>query len=146
MPLTQQQFEALVGRLEQNATRNPKRYRLTLGAFATLGYLYIFAILFALIGVAAALIVAIVSSKAYALVKILIPIVVFIGIVARTLWVKIVPPTGLPLERGEYPELFSAIDEVRRVTRAPVVHVLLLTNELNAAVVQVPRLGVFGWQ
>ena len=38
------------------------------------------------------------------------------------------------------------IEEVRCKAAAPRVHEVLLTNDVNAAVVQVPRLGMFGWQ
>jgi Zn-dependent protease with chaperone function len=148
MPLTQDQFDALVARLEAEAARNPAAYKLKLGAFASLGYLYIFGVLLLLIAASAALAMALFASKGLALLvkKLVIPIVVLIWVVLKSLWVKLEAPKGLALARRDHPALFAAIEEVRRAARAPKAHVVLLTNELNAAIVQVPRLGMFGWQ
>jgi Zn-dependent protease with chaperone function len=144
--MTQEQFDALVARLEQQATRHPTFYKLTLGAFATLGYFYVFGVLLALLAITAVFAIALAAGKALLLGKLIIPVVVLIGIVLKSLWVKLVPPKGLRLTRRDHPALFTAIDEVRRATHAPTAHEVLLTNELNAAIVQVPRLGLFGWQ
>jgi Zn-dependent protease with chaperone function len=64
--------------------------------------------------------------------------------VLKSLWVKIEPPQGTELERRDHPRLFAAIDEVCRAARAPRAHVVRLTNDVNAAIVQAPRLGLFG--
>jgi Zn-dependent protease with chaperone function len=42
--------------------------------------------------------------------------------------------------------LFAAIERARRHVRAPRVHRVLVVDEFNASVCQVPRLGVLGWQ
>ena len=146
MAMTPEQFETLVARLELQAARRPRLYKLTLGAFATLGYVYVFGVLLMLLAVAGLLIAILAAGKALGLAKVVVPIVVLIGTVLRSLWVKLVPPRGLRLTQREHPELFAAIDDIRRATRAPVAHEVLLTNDLNAAIVQVPRLGLFGWQ
>jgi Zn-dependent protease with chaperone function len=148
MPLSQDQFDALVARLEAAAARNPGAYRLKLGAFASLGYLYVFGVLLALIAVCVMLGFAVVQGGAAVLVLkyALIPVVVLIGLVLRSLWVRLDAPRGLVLAPGDHPTLFAAIDEVRRSAKAPAADVVLLTNELNAAIVQVPRLGLLGWQ
>ena len=142
MAMTQQQFDSLVARLEKSAARHPGLYKLRLGFFATLGYLYIFVVV-ALLLVASA--VVLVLGKALAA-KLAIALLVLVGVALRSLWVKIDPPTGLELTRRDYPTLFGALDEIRLVANAPRAHVVLLTNDLNAAINQVPRLGMFGWQ
>ncbi len=43
------------------------------------------------------------------------------------------------------PALFQEIAQVRRALRARPIHEVILTSEMNAAVCQVPRLGLFGW-
>jgi len=146
MTLTADQFDALVARLEQQAARRPQLYKLTLGAFATLGYVYVFGILLMLLAVAGGLIAILAAARALVLGKVVVPIVVLIITVVRALWVKLAAPQGLQLTKQAHPGLFAAIDEVRLATHAPVAHEVLLTNELNAAIVQVPRLGLFGWQ
>jgi Zn-dependent protease with chaperone function len=144
MPLTQDQFDSLVARLEHDAARNAGFYRLKLGAFATLGYIYIFGVIVLLLVVIAGLIAA--AGTSALVVKLIIPIVVLIGVVMKSLWVKLDAPQGLRLAPRDHRQLFETIEAVRRATRAPRAHTVLLTNELNAAIVQVPRLGMFGWQ
>jgi Zn-dependent protease with chaperone function len=144
--MTNEQFDALVARLERQAERHPAAYKFKLGAFATLGYVYIFSVLLVLLTVTAALVVAIATGKGTLLLKLVIPIVVLIGVVVKSLWVKLEAPQGLRLMRDDHMRLFQAIDDIRRAARAPRAHEVLLTNELNASIVQVARLGMFGWQ
>jgi Zn-dependent protease with chaperone function len=148
MAFSQEAFDSLVERLEREAARNPRAYQLKLGAFGAFGYVYVFAIVLLLLALVAGLVYLIVvkrSGSAIAL-KLAIPIIVLIGIVARSLWVRLEAPTGMAVNRGASPQLFAVIDEVRAAGRAPPVHQVLLNNDLNAAVVQIPRLGLFGWQ
>jgi Zn-dependent protease with chaperone function len=145
MALTQQQFEELVDRLEADADRSPAFYKLKLGAFALLGYFYIAAILLLLRAAAGLVVGIIVSGKNALLVKVIIPIVVLIGLVLKSLWVKLAAPQGRRMTPRAHPRLFEAVDEVRRAAGAPRVHEVQLTNDLNAAIVQLPRLGLFGW-
>ena len=146
MAITQQQFDDLVTRLEQDAGRSPKGYKLRLGAFALLGYVYIFGVLLLLLAAIAAIFAVIVAGKNAVVLKLVIPIVVLVGVVLKSLWVKLGAPQGRRLTRREHPRLFEVVDDVRRAAGAPPAHEILLTNDLNAAVVQVPRLGLFGWQ
>jgi len=146
MAMTQEQFDALVDELERRAERSPASYKLTLGAFALLGYAYVFGILLALVAVGGALAAVLIASKAVVLLKFALPIFLLIFLVLKSLWVKLEAPQGLRVTRREYPELFATIDEVRRAARAPAAHVVLITDQLNAAIVQVPRLGLLGWQ
>src|SRR5262245_15238202 len=148
MAISREQFDALVARLEGEARTDPRSYRLKLGAFGALGYLYVFGILL-LLGVAMVAIAyaaAVGRGLAGIALKLVIAIVVLLGMVLRSLWVRLEAPTGLELERRDFPQLFATIDELRTAARAPPVHSVLLTNELNAAIVQIPRLGLFGWQ
>jgi Zn-dependent protease with chaperone function len=64
---------------------------------------------------------------------------------ARALWVRMERPDGIRLRRSDAPRLFDELEALRRALRAPRVHRVLLTDEYNAAVTQVPRLGVLGW-
>jgi Zn-dependent protease with chaperone function len=148
MSMTPEQFDALVGRIEQQAAANPTTYTLKLGAFAVLGYAYVFAVLLVLVAAGGLLAAAVFFKAALLLLikKLFIPLLLFIGVVCKSMWVKFDPPKGMELRRGEFPDLFKVIDEVAAAASAPRAHVVLLTAELNAAVVQMPRLGMFGWQ
>jgi Zn-dependent protease with chaperone function len=61
------------------------------------------------------------------------------------MWVRLDPPPGRELKRAEAPALFETIDDLRRRLKAPRFHHVLVTNDFNAGVVQVPRLGMLGW-
>lgn len=145
--MKQADFDELVARLERAADADPRAYHLKLGAFAALGYLYVLTILLLLVALVGSLVAWIVYGKgAFLALKLAIPVVVLIGLVARALWVRLEAPEGIEASRSSFPQLFATIDEVRAATRAPPAHVVLLNSAFNAAVVQVPRLGLFGWQ
>ena len=78
--------------------------------------------------------------------KLFIPLLILVGVLIRALWVRLPPPEGWELSRAGFPELFSMIDDVRRRVRGPRIHTVLLVGDFNAAICQVPRLGVLGWQ
>src|SRR5262245_3506161 len=104
MAITHEQFEALVGRLEEQAKRNPASYRLRVIALAFAGYGYfavVFGFLFVLFVIALA---SIVYLKAIA-VKIAIPLGAFIWFALKALWMKLEPPEGHRLRRKDAPEL-----------------------------------------
>jgi Zn-dependent protease with chaperone function len=145
-PVTQDEFESLVKRLEQDATADPVRYRRTLGALALLGYSYIGIVVVALVGGTALVCwLAIKNALALLLLKnVGWALVVLVYLVIRALWIKLEPPRGRPLSPLTCPRLFELIETVRKRAGAPPIAQVLLTNEFNASVVQMPRLGVFG--
>lgn len=144
----QEQFDALVGRLSLFARQHAGRYKLHVAFLAVLGYSYIFAILLGLLAALTMMIWLIVTTGRInvAIVKLIIIVGIPIFIVLNSLWVRFAPPTGLELSRAQYPSLFTLIDELTSKLQAPKFHRVLLTEEFNAAVTQVPRLGIFGWQ
>lgn len=144
--MNREQYEALVERLEQESEHQPRLYRAKLGAMALLGYGYIAAIL-ALLLLALALLAFVATQRSGAMiaVKLGIVLVPLVWAVLRAMAVKLEPPSGREIRREDAPELFACIEEVREKARAPRAHRVLITDEFNAAVVQHPRLGIFGW-
>lgn len=145
--MNNQQFDALVRRLEAEATAAPRAYKARVLALALVGYLYIGAVLalmFALIG-ACVWIMATTQGTQAGLVKVVIGLLVFAGVIAKSLWVTFEPPAGRRLTRDEAPRLFEEAEEIRRALDAPRADVVLLSDEYNASVAQVPRLGIFGF-
>jgi Zn-dependent protease with chaperone function len=67
------------------------------------------------------------------------------GSVLRVLLVRLEPPEGRVISRREAPQLYELLDELRRELRSAPFHQVLAGPMCNAAVVQVPRLGVLGW-
>src|SRR5579862_3747448 len=143
MGMTKQSFEAMVKRLEPAARANPALYRFRVATFAVLGYAYLAATIALLI---ALLVLGILAMKANVVaLKFLIIYVPFLGLVLRSMWVEIHPPTGFEVKRRDAPALFERIDRLRKALRAPRFHRVVIDDAFNAAVVQVPLLGLFGW-
>jgi Zn-dependent protease with chaperone function len=142
--VTNEQFEALVGRLDEQARSNPAGYRIRVLLMALLGNAYLGVMLMLMAALLAAAVVSIVWLKA-AGVKIAFLLAVFLWIVLKALWLKMAPPDGTEITRNDAPELFAMIEELRRALRSPRFHHVLITDDFNAAVVQAPRLGIFGW-
>jgi Zn-dependent protease with chaperone function len=148
MAITQGQFDTLVGKLEEFSKRNPGNYRLRVALFAALGYAYIFLILAGLLALIGVVVLSIFSGN-----RVSANTIKFAGfllflacVIVRSLWVTFPPPQGLKLNRDRVPYLFALVDELTTKLQAPRFHNILLNQQFNAAVVQIPRLGIFGWQ
>ena len=142
--MTAEKFKALVLRFEESARRHPAAYRARLMAIALLGNAYLAVIVFVLAQLLLVALISIVYLKAFG-VKLAAVAAVFLWLVLKALWVVVPPPQGTEVRRRDAPELFGMIDELRRALRAPRFHHVLVTDDFNAAVVQAPRLGIFGW-
>jgi Zn-dependent protease with chaperone function len=142
--MTEEQWEALVRRLDREAKANPGGYRRRVALLAALGYGYVFAVVAVLVAAAALVVWGAIAGPA-ALLKFLIPIGALVVVIVRSLWVRLPPPEGIELSRADVPELWRLLDDIRRRTGGPKLHVLLLDGDLNAGIVQIPRLGPLGW-
>ena len=142
--MTDEQFEALVSRLDADAKRNPAGYRVRVLLMALLGNVYLGAVLLVVTALLVAALVSVVWLKA-AGVKIAVVMALFLWMVLKALWVRLSPPQGTEITPREAPELFAMIEELRRALRSPRFHHVLVTDDFNAAVAQAPRLGLFGW-
>ncbi|MEG3863226.1 M48 family metalloprotease [Microcoleus sp. herbarium12] len=148
MAINQKEFDKLVKNLEEYSQRHPGSYRLRVALFAVLGYAYIFLILaglFALIGLLVFVMMFSHHINGY-IIKFGILLLIPAWAIVRSLWVTFPHPQGLKLSRDRVPHLFAMVDELTAKLEAPRFHNILLNREFNAAVVQVPRLGIFGWQ
>jgi Zn-dependent protease with chaperone function len=142
--MTDQEFEALVARLDQQARQHPAAYRLKVILLAYLGYAYVALVLL----VAGLLFFASVASALYLkfiAIKLAVVFGGFFWVVVAAMWVRVEPPQGRRITREAAPELFEVIDKLRRALRAPRFHEVLITDDFNAAVAQTPRLGLLGW-
>ncbi len=141
-------FEALTLRLESAAQSDPVAYNRRVAGLATLGYAYIFAILLICTALLGGLLAILFLAHRFnlGLLKIGFFVAIFTFAVVKSLFVRIEPPEGRELSREEAPQLFAHIDEIGQTLNAPKPHHVLLTDEFNAAVSQVPRFGIFGGQ
>lgn len=142
--MTQEEFETLVARLEREARDKPGPYRLKVLLLAALGNLYLGVVLLLVVALLVALLASIMVLKALA-VKFILIVGIFLWMIIKALWVKVDPPGGLEIKAPQATALFAMMDEMRRQLDAPPFHHVLITDEFNAGVVQVPRLGIFGW-
>jgi Zn-dependent protease with chaperone function len=145
MAMTQEQFDSLVKRLEVFAHRHPKVYRRRVWWLALLGYAYIALVVVALIGVTAGFIYFMISARALnsLLIKALLVLLAPVAIVGRSLFVRLEPPHGEVLRRTQVPNLFALVNQLSTKLQVPKFHQILLTQDFNAAVVQVPHVGLF---
>jgi Zn-dependent protease with chaperone function len=145
--VSRDEFDTLVKKVEAIWQADPKRYmtRVVGLLFLVYGFLALM-----LLGSLAGLVgcIALVFA-APALFKLtLIGLVIFGGFfwaIARGLWVRMKAPEGQRITRQQAPALFKMLDELRVALDCQPFHEVLLIAQHNAAVVQNPRLGIFGW-
>ncbi|PXF31036.1 hypothetical protein WH50_12040 [Pokkaliibacter plantistimulans] len=142
--MTQDEFERRVTALEKQAQANPTSYKLRVFLLALAGNAYLLAILALLLVMTLA--VALSVAKLHLIgVKLLIIVVPLLWLTLKAMYIKVPRPQGMEISAADAPELFAMIDSIRTALRAPRFDHVLVTDDLNAAVVQSPRLGIFGW-
>lgn len=134
---------SLIPRLEVFAAAKPSLYRLRVALLASVGYLYLITIVLVLLGIAAVTVYYVRFN--WATIKILWIPLALVGLVLRSLWITIPEPDGTKLTREEAPALFDLVSEVREALDGPKIHHVLLSDEYNASIVQIPQFGMFGW-
>jgi Zn-dependent protease with chaperone function len=144
MGMERAEFESLITRMEQLAREHPAAYRRRVFGLAALGYGYLLFVVLLLLVLCALAAISIRYLRA-AGVKLVILLGALLLAILRALWIKWESPDGERVTRADAPELFQLLDGLRRQLRTPPVHEVLVTSEFNAGVVQVPRLGLFGW-
>jgi Zn-dependent protease with chaperone function len=144
--------DALIQRLEAAARRNPKLYVVRVAMLAVLGYGYLFDVLMITMLLTVGIVyLAILAPPPPAIYSVWLGAIAIVcggfGLaIVRSLIVRLEAPKRHRLSREQVPDLYAELDEIRRKLRAGRAHEVQLDGDLNAAVVQVPRLGFFGWQ
>jgi Zn-dependent protease with chaperone function len=138
-------YERMLPRLAEHAQRHPRLYRAKVAALAMLGYGLLGGLLLVMIAMLALVLVMGFQGGNAAAWKAALGLVVMIGIVGEALWIHIPAPRGLVLGRNEAPALWAEIERIRGELRAPAPHQVLISDEMNASVAQVPRLGILGF-
>ncbi|MGM0555757.1 MAG: M48 family metallopeptidase [Myxococcota bacterium] len=142
--MTIQQYEELIDRLEGLADENPRGYKMRVLGLAAGAYAYIFFVLVVL--VVGLVFSALLTTVAFVFgLGLIIFLVSMLWYTLKALWVRMPAPEGRRLQRSEAPEFFDEIDRIRDEMGAPKIHEVIVLPEFNAAIRQVPRLGVFGW-
>jgi len=153
-----QGFQRMVARLEQESARSAGSYRAKVAALALLGFA-ILALVVLLAGFGLVLLLGLVVALVYTggaallllaklgkgLVVIALALWFLIKSALRALFMRLPPPTGVEVTRAQAPALFDAIDAMRQRLKGPRFHHVLVVEQVNAAVVQRPAFGLFGW-
>src|SRR5690606_20839732 len=63
----------------------------------------------------------------------------------RSAWVQLPPRAGLRIKKSDSPTLFRLVKDLQTELRSAGFDRIYITPELNAGVLQVPRLGMLGW-
>lgn len=147
--MTHEEFDQLVKGVEAGVGRNPSALRWRVLQLALIGYAGLLFWLLVIVLIAGAFFTAMYWTDWQGkLVCGLAGVVILFGggwVALRALLVRVPPPEGRLLTREEVPQLFSLLDDLQQQLRSAPFHQVLLVDECNAAVVQVPRLGVLGW-
>ncbi len=147
--MTRMQFEAEVARLTEAEQRNPKVYRRAVAGLVAFGYLALLGIVGGALALVLALGLLVVRSPSTGTVKLAalvgLPALVLAVQAVRSTFVRFGRPPGLTVTPREAPRLFEVVESIRQELRAPPIHAIVLTPEMNAAMMQRPRLGYFGW-
>lgn len=146
--MDQHAYEGLIEQLEAEAAHHPAAFRSKVILISGAAYLVLFAAL-----VAAALLIYFGVNWAYEkhrtadLLRLgvfaLVMAPVFFAVL-RMFFMRLEPPAGRPVTRKEAPKLFKALDKMRKKLQGPPIHHVLIDREYNAAIMQLPRWGLFG--
>lgn len=147
--MTLDEFKALVKRAEVDIAQRPQVYKTRLLTLAMLGYGFVFGLGVLAIGLLAGSVALGFYSTLWLVLlikkKLIFALIAVLWVLFKALWVRFDVPTGYVLDPARYPLLFAEIEALRRRLGAPRVHRVIITPQLNTAVVRTPRLGVLGW-
>jgi Zn-dependent protease with chaperone function len=152
------EFNRLVARLEREAAVSPSGYRVKVAGLALLGF-GILAVLLGVMGFGLLLLgglgiaVVVTGGKALVLLLKLGKLVLLLALPAwfltkagmKALFVRLPAPRGRDITPAEAPALFEALARMRGRMKGPRFHHVLVVDDVNAAIVQRPAFGLFGW-
>lgn len=136
---------ALQARAEALRLEAPKQYKIRVALLVALGYSYVGGIFFILLGLSIALVVFWFNGAGVIAGAIGAPIFMAFIFVALALWPRMDPPEGVQIRASDYPELRELLDDLRAKFKGPAIHRIYIDSRMNAAIMQTPRLGIFGW-
>ncbi|MEM6641171.1 MAG: M48 family metallopeptidase [Pseudomonadota bacterium] len=135
--------------LEALYTEKPGAYRRKVMRLIATGYLYIVLAIGAIVALVIGGAIAFgTGSISFAFldnyIRGALPLLIVAAIMARALFVRIPPPEGVVLDNQEKAQVIAFIDDIRKATGNLEIHDVVITNELNAAVQQLPTFGIIG--
>lgn len=143
--LSDDKFEEMSAQAARDLRENKAAYFRRVMMMAALGYGYITLIVGSMVAFVVAIAIAMWNGHLFhiAMLKILLVFAIFVFGMVRALWIKTPPPVGIKVERNEAPALFQLIDKFKSELNTTV-DVVLINDDFNAYVTQIPRLGFLG--
>ena len=138
-------YERLVRKIEEIAQASPGSLKLRVRLLVALGYGYVLLVLALLIAAVIFTIWLLATAHAGGLIKLVLPLLGLVVVIAKSLRVPVEAPEGRALPKGRAPVLDTRVEQIRSALEAPAAHHVILTDDFNAAVHQVPRWGIFGF-
>ena len=137
------EFVTLIENLEIYARRHPSLYRLRVGMLAAIGY----AVLLGTLGAVVLMVAGCIYFRVVnvGVLFILMAPIAVAAVILRSLWIQFPKPAGHRLRASDAPRLFEVVQRIQSASKGLKVHKILLSDDFNAAIVQRPRLGMFGW-
>lgn len=140
------EYRRLADHHEQLALADPASYRRSLRRFALLGrtfpLLYAAIVLAIVAGIAA--LIATFGGGGIILAKVGWIVIPILFVTLRSLFVRVPQPEGLRVTRKQAPQLHAMIDELSEAAQTAPPDRVLLVDEFNAAVAEVPRVAMIG--
>ncbi|MFN3228322.1 MAG: M48 family metalloprotease [Asticcacaulis sp.] len=139
-------FVPMVERLEQLAARDIAIYRRRVVAAGLLGYGVLggLTLSFVALSVLMVVLLQILSSGHWLMLKLLLIFGVLSLSLVRALWVKSEPLDGVAVTAKEAPTLFAVLDRIRSETGGLRLDDVRITNEMNASIIQQTRWAFWG--
>lgn len=152
-----EQYYALIKKLEEAAAANFASYKRRVLLMISLGYLYIFLLIFLML-LPIILIIGLLIVDAPRLLQIglwtaklwwaVIPAaILYFGLLGRaikSIFTRIPETEGIEITRNDAPKLFDLIDDIADKLRSEKPKKVLVTDDYNASVVTRPTIGMFG--
>ncbi len=143
--MDQADFVHLVRMSEHASAENSRAYRRSVAAFAALGYAWVLGCLGLAIGILLWVVPQLLQGRfRFVSLMLLVSAAGLLWASLRALWVRFDAPDGVEITALEAPELFEALERIRRKIKGPPIHTVMLNDAFNASIEQVPRYGLLG--
>lgn len=138
-------FMHLVRLSEQACEQDATAYRRSVWWFAVLGYAVVILLALAAVGVLIAIWLAH-GAQGFRgwMVWGGLAALALLWVCLRALMTRFEPPEGQRLQPADAPELFKALERIRRAVKGPAIDVVMIDASFNASIMQRPRFGLFG--
>ncbi len=152
-----EQTVTLIHRLEEYAASNPRSYEYKVLGLTALGYAYFVGLVLMFLIPPLVIIMGLIFAPEETFRILLLTLKLwwlvlpgigiffgFIGGAVKAMTAKVPEPPGMPLTAEQAPELFEFIRETSLALSSRMPDQVLVTDDFNAAVVTLPRFGIFG--